>query len=602
MLDDPTAKSFAEHLLHHLPVSAFVLDTRHRVLLWNRACEQLTGIPAAEMIGTDRHWQGFYRERRPCLGDLFLDRALGRLPEWYERAGPSSVDAAVLHTENWCPMPDGRRLYLIIEAGPILDARGEVVAVVETQRDMTAQKLAEQALAESERRFSTLFDSAMDAILAVDGEGRITLFNAAAERIFRCAASLALGQPAERFIARAARPLFSRLLALGDAPAQRPFWAPEGLTAQRADGEEFPIEATFSPMEIAGQKSCAVILRDVNDRREAERRVARLQAEKGYLREVASTEYNFAEIVGESPEIRAVFEHLRMVAGTDTPVLLLGETGTGKELFAEGLHHLSGRREALLVKVNCAALPAELIESELFGHEKGAFTGATQQRRGRFELAHRGTLFLDEVGELPLALQAKLLRVLQEQRFERVGGSATLEVDVRIVAATNRDLAAEVEAGRFRRDLFFRLNVFPIRIPPLRERRTDIPLLARHFLAKFARKLGKPIAAIAPAAMERLLAYPWPGNVRELQNVIERAVILAQGPQLELGPALDLRLAVNPPEPAGTLEEVERNHILRVLEETRWVIAGPRGAAAALGLAPSTLRSRMQKLGIVRRR
>jgi len=602
MLENHTEKAFAEHLMQHLPVSTFVLDTRHRVMMWNRACEQLTGLKADEMIGTDRHWRGFYPEPRPCLGDLLLDRKLGKLPDLYEWSGPSASGTDTLHTENWCPMPDGRRLYLVIDAAPIVDAKGEVVAVVETQRDRTEQRLAMQALTESERRFSTILDSAMDAILTVDEHYRITLFNAAAERIFACSADLALGQPVDRFIARPDRALFKRLLPFeGGASVQRPFWAPEGLTAQRADGAEFPIEATLSPMNVAGQRLCVVILRDVNDRRQAEQSVNRLQAEKGYLQEVISGEYNFEEIVGESREIRSVFDQIRMVARADTPVLLLGETGTGKELFAEALHNLSERKDAMLVKVNCAALPAELIESELFGHEKGAFTGATQQRKGRFELADRGTLFLDEIGELPLALQAKLLRVLQEQAFERVGGSETLKVDVRVVAATNRTLNEEVRAGRFRRDLFFRLNVFPITIPALRERRSDIPLLARHFLGKYARKLGKPIGEISPAAVAHLAAYAWPGNVRELQNVIERAVILAQGPVLEVGPALDLRLEAPPqPESAGTLEDIERQHILRTLEQTRWVISGKRGAAAALGLNPNTLRSRMQKLGIER--
>jgi formate hydrogenlyase transcriptional activator len=606
MLNELTGNAFAEHLVQQVPVSTFVLDTRHRVMIWNRACEQLTGLKAEEMIGTDRHWRGFYPEPRPCLADLLLDRTLGRLPDLYEHSGGSAVSADALHTENWCPMPDGRRLYLVIDAGPIVNAQGEVVAVVETQRDRTEQRLAMQALAESERRLSTILDSAMDAILTIDDRYRITLFNAAAERIFRCSADLALGQSVERFIARPHRALFKRLLPLhASGAAQRPSWAPEGLIAQRADGAEFPIEATFSPMDIAGHRLCVAILRDVNDRREAEQSVSRLQEEKGYLREVASTEHNFAEIVGESLEIRAAFEHIRMVARTDTPVLLLGETGTGKELFTEGLHNLSDRRDAMLVKVNCAALPAELIESELFGHEKGAFTGATQQRKGRFELAHKGTLFLDEIGELPLALQAKLLRVLQEQRFERVGGSETLRVDVRVIAATNRNLAEEAAAGRFRRDLFFRLNVFPIWIPALRERRSDIPLLARHFLAKYARKLGRPVAEISPAALAQLTAYPWPGNVRELQNVIERAVILAQGPVLDIGPALDLRLDAAPrsnPPSSGTLEDVERGHILQVLEQTRWIISGPRGAAAVLGMNPNTLRSRMQKLRIARPR
>jgi formate hydrogenlyase transcriptional activator len=290
---------------------------------------------------------------------------------------------------------------------------------------------------------------------------------------------------------------------------------------------------------------------------------------------------------------------VRMVARTDTPVLLLGETGTGKELLARALHEFSDRRGAILVKVNCAALPAELIESELFGHEKGAFTGATQQRKGRFELAHGGSLFLDELGELSPSAQAKLLRVLQEREFERVGGSETLRVDVRVIAATHRNLALEVAQGRFRSDLYYRLNVFPIEVPALRQRAADIPLLARFFLSKYARKFGKRIDDIASASLEQLLKYPWPGNVRELQNVIERAVILSPGPLLEVGPLLSPPAGTGAhPQRLRTLEEVEREHIRRVLDETGGVISGPKGAAAILGMNPNTLRSRMVKLGM----
>ncbi|MGH8478434.1 MAG: sigma-54 interaction domain-containing protein [Gammaproteobacteria bacterium] len=268
---------------------------------------------------------------------------------------------------------------------------------------------------------------------------------------------------------------------------------------------------------------------------------------------------------------------------------------------AHALHSLSRRREKLLVKLNCAALPGELIESELFGHEKGAFTGATMQRKGRFELADGGTLFLDEVGELSLPAQAKLLRALQEQEFERVGGTKTLRVDVRVIAATNRDLREAVKAGRFRSDLYYRINVFPLEVPPLRERREDIPLLARHFLLRFAHKLGKPLEDIGRASVERLSRYGWPGNIRELQNVIERAAVLAPGPivevELRLEPPGDIGEAV----PLnGTLEEVERAHIQRMLQETGWLIEGKQGAAARLGLSPSTLRYRMQRLGIKR--
>ncbi|HAS85663.1 MAG TPA: diguanylate cyclase, partial [Candidatus Competibacteraceae bacterium] len=279
-----------------------------------------------------------------------------------------------------------------------------------------------------------------------------------------------------------------------------------------------------------------------------------------------------------------------------------GETGTGKSVIARAIHDMSDRRDKLFVPVNCAALPGELVESELFGHEKGAFTGATTQRKGRFELADGGTLFLDEVGELTAGAQAKLLRVLQDQEFERVGGVQTLKVNVRLVAATNRDLAKMVKEGGFRADLYYRLNVFPIRMPSLSERPTDIPLLARFFLDKFARKMGKSIRDLSPRACERLLNYPWPGNIRELQNVIERAAILARGPLLEIDNALELRLETQETptatEPLLSFEAMERAYILKILERTRWVIEGEQGAATILDLNPSTLRSRMQKLSI----
>lgn len=595
-MDKPNSYDYNRHLLERMPVSAFVLDAKHRVAVWNRACEQLTGLKAADMLGTREHWRGFYTEPRPCLADLLLDRTLGEVAGLYERSSEFPADADSCHTESWCPMPDGRSLYLVIDAGLVTDDRGRVVAAVQTQRDRTDQRLMMQALAESERRFSSILDSVMDAIVAIDRDYRIALFNAAAAGMFRCAADFALGQPIERFIAPRCWPLFQRFV---QPTAKAQNWVPEGLSARRADGSEFPIEATFSPLESGGQSLVTIILRDIDDRRQAEERLDRLQREKGYLREVVHSEHNPGDFIAGSREMRAVLEQARMVARTDTPVLLLGETGTGKELLARAIHDQSGRGDEILVKVNCAALPAELIESELFGHERGAFTGATQQRKGRFELADGGSLLLDELGELTPSAQAKLLRVLQEQEFERVGGSETLKVDVRLIAATHRDLAEETAAGRFRPDLYYRLNVFPIEIPPLRRRVADIPLLARFFLDKYTRKFGKRIEAIAPAALEQLLDYPWPGNIRELQNVIERAVILCQGPLLEIGPLANPR-RIAEAHPMGTLEAVEREHIVKALEATGWTVSGSKGAAAVLGMNPNTLRSRMQKLGIAR--
>jgi len=308
-----------------------------------------------------------------------------------------------------------------------------------------------------------------------------------------------------------------------------------------------------------------------------------------------------SELVGQSRALRQTLNQVAVVAPTDATVLLLGETGTGKELLARAIHERSARRDRPFVKVNCAAIPSGLLESELFGHERGAFTGAVSQRIGRFEMANGGTLFLDEIGEIPLDLQSKLLRVLQEQEFERVGGTRTLRVDVRVVAATNRDLAEMVAAGRFRDDLYYRLDVFPIAVPPLRARPEDVEPLVRHFVARFAARIGRRIDVISDDVLATLRLHPWPGNVRELENLVHRAVILSPGPRLELPPALPtpLRATPAPPDVSSTLEAVERSHILRVLEETNWTLGGPRGAAIRLGLKRTTLQSLLKRLGIV---
>ena len=315
-----------------------------------------------------------------------------------------------------------------------------------------------------------------------------------------------------------------------------------------------------------------------------------------------STEHNFEEIIGESPALKRTLKQVEIVAPTDSTVLLLGETGTGKELIARAIHNLSFRRERTLVKVNCAAIPTGLLESELFGHEKGAFTGAIAQRIGRFELANRGTIFLDEIGDIPIELQPKLLRVLQEREFERLGSTRTIHTDARLIAATNRDLREMVEQQKFREDLFYRLNVFPIYVPALRERSEDIPLLVNHFVQRFARRMNRTIETIPAEAMAALTRYAWPGNIRELQNLIERAVIVSHGPVLQI-PLQDLHNGIAPNRDNGkdqTLEAAERAHILAILKETRWVLAGSRGAAARLGMNRSTLQFRLKKLRIVR--
>ena len=329
---------------------------------------------------------------------------------------------------------------------------------------------------------------------------------------------------------------------------------------------------------------------------------ARLEEENIYLQEEIKTDYNFEEIIGGSRTLKKMLKAVESVATTDTTALLLGETGTGKELVARAIHHLSPRKHRTLIKVNCAALPAGLIESELFGHEKGAFTGALSRKIGRFELADGGTIFLDEIGDLPLDLQAKLLRVLQEGEFERVGASHTIKVNVRVIAATNRDLEKALQEDRFRADLYYRLNVFPIGIPSLRERKEDIPVLVQYFVMKYGTKLGKRIETIPQKTMDALRAYPWPGNVRELENVIERALVLSQGPQLELGEWLPKPRVTPTGARVPTLEELESEQIIKTLEMTGWRVSGEKGAAKLLGMKPTTLEARMKKLGIKRTR
>jgi formate hydrogenlyase transcriptional activator len=373
------------------------------------------------------------------------------------------------------------------------------------------------------------------------------------------------------------------------------------LAVARLREDSFTNQDVDFLLQIAGQVAIGI------DNAFAYRKISelsnKLAQEKLYLEDEIRSELNFEEIVGSSAVLRRVLRQVEAVAPTDSTVLIYGETGSGKELIARAVHKLSRRGPHAFVKLNCAAIPTGLLESELFGHEKGAFTGAIAQRIGRFELASEGTIFLDEVGEIPLELQPKLLRVLQEREFERLGSSRTLYTDARLIAATNRDLPAMVDSQKFRSDLFYRLNVFPIYVPPLRERTEDIPFLIRHFAQHFARLMKKQIDTISNETMNALVRYPWPGNIRELQNVIERAVILSSGKELKV-PLTDLKprlmengKVANSP---VTLEEVERRHILSVLEQTNWVFSGPNGAAARLGMKRPTLQFRMRKLGISR--
>jgi formate hydrogenlyase transcriptional activator len=374
-------------------------------------------------------------------------------------------------------------------------------------------------------------------------------------------------------------------------------------------------EVPFMPEDVGflsrASGQIAIAIENALAYREISELKDQLAQEKLYLQDEIRSELNFAQIIGNSASLRKVLKHVETVAPTDSTVLIYGETGTGKELIARAIHDLSPRRAKPFVKLNCAAIPTGLLESELFGHERGAFTGAIAQRIGRFEVANGGTIFLDEIGEIPLELQTKLLRVLQEREFERLGSSRTLRTDARLIAATNRDLEAMVGEQKFRSDLFFRLNVFPIHVPPLRERQSDIPLLVRHFAQQFAKRMNKAIDTIPSATIDALCRYHWPGNIRELQNVIERGVITSTGPILRVDVA-DLKISKSPltekASPSGStngalrdaLKETERQQILKALKQSNWVVAGPNGAAAKLGMNRSTLQLRMNKLGISR--
>ena len=475
---------------------------------------------------------------------------------------------------------------------------------------------AEAQVLEREHKLGRLVGSAMDAIIELDQHLQVTQMNPAAEKVFGRSAAELMGRTFSHFLATDSREKLARLIVdLDTRPdGQRSMWIPGGLAAVGSRGDNFQAEATLSRFDLERAPFYTLILRNVNDRLEAEQKIRALTVEAEYLREEISHLVGADEIVGNSEAILKVLGDVKEVAETDATVLILGETGTGKELIARAIHRASRRADKQLVKVNCAAIPATLIESEFFGHEQGAFTGATKKRDGRFALAHGGTLFLDEVGELPLDLQSKLLRVLQEGEFEPVGSSQTRKIDVRVIAATNRDLEKSAREGKFREDLYYRLNVFPIALPALRERRADIGILATAFARKYAQRLGRAIQPLSNDCLRRLEAYNWPGNVRELQNIIERAVITSHDGRLNLERALPESVnAIAAALPDGAqvnhrvrtakeLETLERQNIVDALEAAGWKIAGENGAAQMLGIKPTTLSSRMKALRIERKR
>jgi formate hydrogenlyase transcriptional activator len=570
-----------------------------------------TGTPCAEIVrGGLVHYPSGISKLFPRAAPLversidsyvavpFLDRAgniVGHLAAFDER-----------------PMPaEPRRLFLF----RIFAAR----ATAELERMRT-----ENRLQDSEARYRDLFENAPNAYLVVGTDGRIQVAN-------RRLAEL-LGFPVEELVGAIIHSF------MPDTPAgkmrsmeiYRKHMAGEAVSGwelelRRKDGRPLWVNVWMEPGrgEDGTVQASRAFFVDITDRVLAERERAHLQQQNLYLQEEIKGVHNFEQIVGRSAALMDVLGQVERVAPTDASVLVTGETGTGKELIARAVHSASKRRDKALIKVNCAALPAGLVESELFGHEKGAFSGAIVRRLGRFELADGGTIFLDEIGELPAETQVKLLRVLQEHEFDRVGGSTPVRVDVRVIAATNRDLLQEVRNKRFREDLYYRLNVFPVRLPPLRDRADDIPLLTHFLINKFAARIGKRLDGIGQETMRRLQEYSWPGNVRELENVLERAVILMTGPTLDIAAGVlpsptvsatderrDAAAVLNHSATSAahdsadqtpvSLESVERNHIVGILEQSNWVVTGPRGAAKMLDINPSTLRNRMKKLGITR--
>jgi len=495
------------------------------------------------------------------------------------------------------------------------------VAELEQQKKLIGEQLrqASEALVVSEERLRDLFDEAPIAYVHEALDTRFIRCNRAAMRILGIKPEEVEGTYGKSFVPdtpEAQRRVRKALESIDRGTDT----AGVVLELRRKDNGRPVWIQWWSRPDPSGTYTRTMFI-DITERVLMEQEKARLEAQNVYLQEEIRSEHDFTEIVGNSPALRAVLKQIEQIASTDSTVLILGETGTGKELIARAIHDRSLRQQRPLVKVNCGAISAGLVESELFGHIKGAFTGALTNRDGRFKLADGGTIFLDEVGELPMDTQVKLLRVLQEQEFEPVGGSQTVRVNVRVIAATNRDLGTMVRDGKFRNDLFYRLNVLPISIPPLRQRREDVPLLVAFFVQRFAKKFSKPVKQVSSETMNRLVSYPWPGNIRELQNIVERAVVLSHGNTLELAAGFDSQLepaAVSetivlgqsspPPAPAAfsneqtntSLIEVERRHIETVLTQTNWMIEGERGAAKILNLSPSTLRSRMQKLGIRR--
>ncbi len=472
---------------------------------------------------------------------------------------------------------------------------------------------AEKEILEREEKLKRLFDSAMDAIIEFDKDFKVTRLNPAASRLFGYGSGKMQGRLFNLLLTKESSGKLIRISEFLNAKpeGEKFIWIPEGIRAVSEMGAEFPAEATLSSFEMGNERFYTLILRNVNEKLEAEQKIRSLTRVSEYLKEELKSFTESDGIIGDSKPLQRVLEDVKKVAATDATVLILGETGTGKELIARSIHSSSRRSDKPFIKVNCPAIPSNLIESEFFGHEQGAFTGATKKREGRFSVADWGTIFLDEIGELSLDLQSKLLRVLQEGEFEPLGSSKTLKVDVRVIAATNRDLIKAVKEGKFREDLYYRLNVFQVELPPLRERSGDIEKLARVFMEKFSKRNGIALCPLSDEDIARLKSYSWPGNIRELKNVVERAVITSIDGRANFERALPDSRDRTQPEPSldiakskdkvfsdKDLREIERNNIVRALEKSGWKVAGKNGAAAILGIPTSTLNSKIKAFGI----
>lgn len=567
---------------------------------------QSVDIDGAVLQANDNWLRAVGYERTEVIGKPALDFLSQKSRTRFKR----EVMANFRKTGKMTPTPleyqtkNGQLLDVLCSAAAQKDSEGNDIGTLVTMFDISPLKKAER----ENSFFAYALRSISDFVVIADIDKRIRYANKTyltsrgyTEREIIGKSFEALPVPDE---SRAAKAGILNALASGG-------WRGE-LLALKKDGTKFPVQVSASPVLDDENNILGFIAigSDLTEKKAAEQELRkayaeveqlkdRLEAENVYLQEEIRKDHDFDEIVGSSKEILEVLRKVESVAHTETSVLITGETGTGKELIARAVHSLSNQHAKPLVKVNCTAISPMLVESELFGHEKGAFTGAIRQRMGRFELADGGSIFLDEIGDLPIEIQAKLLRVLQEQTFERVGGSESISVSVRVISATNRNLEQNIQKGTFRSDLFYRLNVFPIALPPLRKRRSDIPVLANHFLEQYARRIGKTFDGISRASMTWMMEYDWPGNVRELANVIERAAVTASGATLDIQPenryqaSDESRLSC-----IKTMEEAEREHIINILNKTDWQIGGPGGAAELLGLHKNTLRSRMQKLGI----